>query len=230
MIILRDKLFVAASYRNHKQKKEADLKKAEIKFQKAKKNSKKAEKSLLSNEYIRDPKIESNLINQASKLNATVHNDDNNVIDIDPLKSSVYTNKEAVDSLSVKVKAGLQSKNPEKVKDARGLGKDIKEGKNIIRFPIGSGEDSLAHEIGHLQFDKAGGREPKKDILEDKKAGLKEEHEASRYAIGNLRRAGASKKILKQSKSNLRKMEKTYRYEKDRIRYARKLGRDPNEQ
>ena len=77
-----------------------------------------------------------------------------------------------------------------------------------IRYGKDAGIDSLSHEFGHLK--NIDNKYPK-DELENNRDVIKDERQASKNAIGILKKAGATKKEIKQSKKNLRDFEKTYR-------------------
>lgn len=228
MIVLRrsgysQREFVAASYKNHKQKKEADLRKAELKFKKAKKDSNKNLKEVFNIKPVINNKVDNNLANQAEKHKASVFEDKSNLLGYGKQNSILPGGDNSDFEQYAESKKRFHKENQKEIDN---MISSSKKGNSIIRHPKNSGIESLAHEIGHIQ---AGDRKIGKTPLEDIKFTLKDERKASINAIGNLKKSGASNKEIKQSKSNLRTMENSYKFAKNRIRYGGKLGRDPNE-
>lgn len=225
---LKQKDFVSASYKNHKQKKEADKKKAEIKLNEARKRSSKAEKEIEKIKPVLNDKAEFRLIKQANtEVNADVYEDRYKVTGINGKGRDGIIDDSRIPRILIGSKK-RSLKGGELPKEILDIEKSLDSGKKVIKHTKEAGVESLAHEIGHLQFDKKGGRKTGRTELEESKLNLKEERAASVNAIGNMRNAGVSKKDIKQGKSNLRKREKTYQYAKDRIRYTNKIDKDSN--
>ena len=220
---VKRKLFVEASYRNKVNKRKAVLRKAESKFDKAKKDSKKNFKEVLNIKPVINDSVDNNLAKEARKYKASVFEDKSNLLGYGKQNGILPGGDNSDFEYYANSRKRFNKNNQREIDD---MIKSSKKGESIIRHPKDSGIESLAHEIGHIQ---SGDRKVGKTPLEDIKFALKDERRASINAMGNLKRAGASNKEVKQGKSNLRTMEKSYRFTKDRIRYAGKLGRNPNE-
>jgi hypothetical protein len=235
MIILRDKLLVKASFKNHKQKKSADLKKVENQFNNDLKRYNKVSNKIENVKPIKNSNIDRNLQRKAKSLGARVFRDNDNLM----LKRGEPSNFPFVAKTDNQEHKNVVKRNAQETgyidihkstkRNAKKLVNSLEKDKYQIRYPKGLGSESLAHEIGHIENDKNNypKRSGSRDTLVQSKESLKDEQMASKNAVRSLKQSGATKKELKQAKRNLKTFERSYKLNTNLIRSSRKLGQYP---
>lgn len=218
MIILRQKDFVSASYKNNKQKREADKLRKERQIEKDKRRFEKVNITNINHKPVKNSQVENSII--SSRDDTAVVRDrlgairPSGLIDKScSIEDKKYV-KDNVDFLNWRLQNNKiygGKKEEDSVKDSIKELTPALSKKNIVRYGKDAGIDSLSHEYGHLK--NIDNKYPNSKSYEDftNKDILKDEHQASINAVGILKKAGASRKEIKQSKKNLRGFEKSYK-------------------